>query len=188
MIEKSLNTMHVFPSQYSYEANKSEVSENDLVLLPFVEMALNIFYPVGTIYQTADEGFDPNVSWGGKWVKVEGRFLLGSNENKIVGATGGEETHKLTTAELPEHYHDRGDMEISGTFGGLGFPGWTGCTGAFRGSSGAYGIYAEGGAWSVNVNMAASRNWTGTLNAVGGNQAHNNMPPYEVVNIWKRIA
>ena len=148
---------------------------------------VDMFYPVGTIYMTADANFNPNTSWGGTWTKIENRFLFGSG-TKDIGTTGGEETVTLTTAELPEHYHDRGDMEIAGTLGGAGFPGWVGCTGAFSGSSGAYGLYAEGGAWTVNVNMAASRNWTGTGTAVGENQAHNNMPPYEVVNIWKRTA
>lgn len=93
MTESSLKTIHVFPSQNSYETNKNSVNESDLVLIPITETILNIFYPVGTIYQTSNEGFDPNVSWGGTWIKVENRFLLGSSEGKVVGTTGGEETH-----------------------------------------------------------------------------------------------
>lgn len=151
-------------------------------------LVLNSFFPVGSIYMDATGNVNPNTQFGGTWVKIEEKFLLGSGTSKLIGTTGGEETVTLTTAELPEHYHDRGDMEIAGTFGGAGFPGWVGCTGAFSGSRGAYGLYAEGGAWTVNVNMQASRNWTGTGTAVGENQAHNNMPPYEVVNIWKRTA
>lgn len=30
---------------------------------------LNMFYPVGSYYETSDDTFDPNVRWGGTWVK-----------------------------------------------------------------------------------------------------------------------
>lgn len=28
---------------------------------------LDMFYPVGSYYETSNESFDPNVSWGGTW-------------------------------------------------------------------------------------------------------------------------
>lgn len=47
---------------------------------------LNMFYPVGSIYQTIDDGFDPNIRWGGTWVLIEeGRFLQATETS----ATGG---------------------------------------------------------------------------------------------------
>ena len=29
---------------------------------------LDLFYPVGSYYETSDSTFDPNVTWGGTWV------------------------------------------------------------------------------------------------------------------------
>lgn len=41
---------------------------------------LNLFYPVGSYYETSDVNFDPNVSWGGTWVQdTVGRCTVGAN-------------------------------------------------------------------------------------------------------------
>lgn len=152
---------------------------------------LNIFFPVGSVYMSADTSFDPNTSWGGTWVKVENRFLLGSSESKAIGTTGGEETHTLTLAETPEHYHDKGTMEITGatTNSVLGAYDGGSFTGAFKRTKRAY----DNGGFGYNhgrggLQIQASEGWSGTTNTIGENQPHNNMPPYEVVNIWKRTA
>lgn len=48
---------------------------------------LNMFYPVGSIYQTIDDGFNPNIRWGGTWELIEeGRFLQATETS----ATGGD--------------------------------------------------------------------------------------------------
>lgn len=49
---------------------------------------LNMFYPVGSIYQTIDDGFNPNIRWGGTWELIEeGRFLQATETSQ----TGGNE-------------------------------------------------------------------------------------------------
>lgn len=151
---------------------------------------LNIFFPVGSVYMSADTSFDPNTSWGGTWVKVENRFLLGSSESKAIGTTGGEETHTLTVDETPEHYHDRGDMNITGKTSRFHGCDWisSGWSGALYGTTESGRAYNEYSSTAPVVNLDASRAWLGTTNTIGGNQPHNNMPPYEVVNIWKRTA
>ena len=37
---------------------------------------LDVFYPVGSFYKTADITFDPNVSWGGVWVEDTDYVLI----------------------------------------------------------------------------------------------------------------
>lgn len=111
---------------------------------------------------------------GTKWQKMEGRFLFGSNDTHTVGTTGGEETHTLTVNEMPNHNHiqrkfvsNQGMADIvnnnldgnyTGDELGLGQTGW----------------YQNKEALFTNDS--------------GGSQPHNNMPPYYVTNMWKRIA
>lgn len=49
---------------------------------------LDMFYPVGSVYMSMDSSFDPNISWGGIWVKIEsGRFIEATTADAQVGTT-----------------------------------------------------------------------------------------------------
>lgn len=76
---------------------------------------LDLFYPVGTIYQTLNYDFNPNESWGGDWVRLlDGTTLVDSGYNvetdstiisSSVGQIVGNKFHTLTIEEMPEHTH-----------------------------------------------------------------------------------
>lgn len=124
-----------------------------------VPALIDLFYPVGSYYETSNSSFDPNNAWGGTWEKeAEGLVHIGSGSTYSLGSTGGEKTHTLTVAEMPSHNHDLPRV--------MGFVNSTG------GGNGTYG--------SVNT-------WT-TVGNRGGGGAHNNMQPYVVVNRWHRTA
>ena len=155
---------------------------------------LDIFYPVGTIYQSSDANFNPNEKWGGTWVKIENRFLLGSG-NKSVGSQGGEENVTLNVDQIPSHNHDSGSLNITGhwrqdrsaLFEPYSF------SGAFSGdkwSNPAWSMAqgSNGGRGGHNFYLNGSNGRSGATGWVGGTGSHNNMPPYETVNIWKRTA
>lgn len=139
--------------------NKTKVAD----IIPNMEDVLNAVYPVGSIAF----GTKPTV---GTWEKIEGRFLLGSSSSYEVGSTGGEATHKLTTNEIPSHTHT--------TQLGNGYYVTIDDT-----SSNKYGI-ANGS----YVQMSWGPNSGRTTGSTGGGQAHNNMPPYLTVDMWRRIA
>lgn len=102
---------------------------------------------------------DPGELFGGTWQRIEGRFLLGADSGHTAGSTGGEEEHTLTVGEMPSHSHSFPVNSIpSGTM-----------------------IYTIDGSAGTEVD-------TFSASSAGGNQPHNNMPPYVAVYIWKRIA
>lgn len=118
------------------------------------------------------------------------------------GNTGGEYFHTLTTAQTPAHTHTRGTMDITGKVmvwtdynkGNSAFD--TDCAkGAFHFTTGTdldvgKNSNASNGNYDAQrlVNFTASRTWSGETSSVGGNESHNNMPPYLAVAIWKRTA
>ena len=139
--------------------NKTKVAD----ITPNIDEILNAIYPIGVIVC----GAKPTV---GTWEKVEGRFLLGSSSSHAAGSTGGEETHKLTEAEMPIHNHNI-------------MLGWN------NGGSGPDTIgYASNnqGARAYQYNTGGSG--VKALQDKGGGQAHNNMPPYLSVDMWRRTA
>ena len=103
--------------------------------------------------------------FGGTWTQIVNRFLYAT-----AGAskqTGGEETHTLTTNEIPQHTH-----EI--TYQGY----WS-----FGGGDHGEGVSRE--------KLTSDPREPGTFQCDGGNcggQAHNNMPPYMTVYAWERTA
>ena len=128
----------------------------------FRKTALNLIYPIGSIYMSTSST-NPSILFGGTWERIKGRFLLAADDSTYkLGATGGEATHKLTYNELPSEV-------VTGH-----------C--ADNQKSWATGAWANYSSNSYPTNVIR-------LSGQGsGNQAHNNMPPYLVVYIWKRTA
>lgn len=123
---------------------------------------LNKIYPVGSIYMSTNN-VSPATFIGGTWAQIQNTFLLAAGSNYAAGSTGGEATHTLTINEMPKHRHSYND----------------------------YWNTAAGGS-SVTRHAVAfedigAKNGGGT-NSTGGDQAHNNMPPYLAVYMWKRTA
>lgn len=66
---------------------------------------IDLIYPVGSIYMSVNSANPSTLFQGTTWEEVQGRFLLGHSSTYKAGATGGEATHTLTTAEIPSHVH-----------------------------------------------------------------------------------
>ena len=128
-------------------------------------------YPIGSGYISTNSSFDPNTSFGGTWVRLKDRFLLASGDIYTNGETGGESTHTLTVNELPSHKHYVGNSE-GGKFWYLGKP----------------GVISQDTSQGVSFSGTTGRNTTLETTETGNGQAHNNMPPYLVVMVWKRTA
>ena len=91
--------------------------------------------------------------------------MLGASDGYTAGSTGGEATHKLTVKEMPSHTHTIEGQKNDST----GYH--------HKGSQVGHPGITEGGNY-----------WSKATTSTGGGQAHNNMPPYLVVYMWKRTA
>ena len=120
-------------------------------------------YPVGSIYMSTNN-VSPATFMGGTWQVIKDTFLLSAGDTYTAGDTGGEATHKLTSQEMPSHSH------------------------TYREYWNTYWDNVDHGRWAVAYNDDANASSSGHTNTTGGNQAHNNMPPYLVVYVWKRTA
>lgn len=127
-------------------------------------LILEAVYPVGSIYMSVNST-SPATLFGGTWQAIQGKFLLGADSNVYkAGNTGGEATHTLTTREMPNHNH------------AVFYPN----DGAADHS--APGNYPDGPSDSTYFAVGSY------TSSEGGGEAHNNMPPYLAVYIWKRTA
>ncbi len=133
-------------------------------------------YPVGIIIDFAVET-NPNtaVGCGTQWQRIaDGRTLIASDASHPVGWAGGEATHVLTGAEMPNHTHG---LIQAGTDGDKLL-----MTVGKDGSYGGENYLAFGTSVKTFAESVISITYS------GGDVAHNNMQPSLAVARWKRVA
>ena len=136
---------------------------------------INTIYPVGSIYISANE-VSPTTLFGGTWVRIQDRFLLGASDTYANESTGGSATVTLTSAQsgVPAHSHKYQDYNTTYTLK---------TTNRKPGTSTAvaYGT-------SLTAGGGATERTSSNNTAANASQAHENMPPYFSVDIWKKIS
>lgn len=123
----------------------------------------DLLYPVDSIYISVNSA-NPSTLFGGTWEQITDTFLLAAGSTYTGGSTGGEAAVTLTTKQIPSHNHAifYPNAGAGNDYAPIGYPN--------VGSKSTY--------WAVG-------SYTGD---VGGGEAHNNMPPYLAVYVWKRTA
>lgn len=130
-------------------------------------------------YWTTETTETPESHFGfGTWVKVTDRMLVGAGNSYSVSAEGGAATHILTVAQIPSHQHPMGTETNPYVFTTS-----DGSTG-----SDAAGNQTGTGYKFPRVSSSASIARATYDRPCGEGTAHNNMPPYRAVNIWRRTA
>lgn len=138
------------------------------------------YYPVGSIY-IATNSTNPSTYFGGTWERIKGKFLLSADDSTYkLGATGGAATHTLTTAEMPSHNHQP-TKENGFLVYRTSYPSRVKVA---TSSTGRYTFLGKSDATSADD---SGLNY-GSIGTTGGGKAHNNMPPYLVVYVWKRVS
>jgi len=118
----------------------------------------SLFSAIGTTFGIGDGSTTFNVP------DLRDRFPLGdrnqgqpdaervNNFNSSVGDSGGQDQHQLTEAEMPSHSHE------------------------------ATGGKNTGGSPAFQIGADSSVDFSANTNLTGGDQAHNNMPPFLALN------
>ena len=129
---------------------------------------INLIYPVGSIY-ISTVNTNPGTLFGiGAWERYgNGKALVGVDENdidfNIASKTGGEKTHILTENEIPSQSHFIYNNESIG--------------------SEPHHVWAT--EWK-NIDPTDIKGSCMPFSG-GGNEAHNNLPPYITCYMWKRV-
>ncbi len=160
----------------------------------------NLIYPIGSIYMSVNST-SPADLFGGTWEQISGRFLLSSGDGYTSGATGGEATHTLTTSEMPSHTHSGTTASAGAHSHGYGSGKYIHLTTDGDTTADTYGGNASGSGYKIprskssksyshgsNTESGGAHSHSFTTGSAGSGSAHNNMPPYLVVNVWKRTA
>ncbi len=176
----SQNNKFSLDSEGNLTCNSINFNTSENNLLSF-EAIFNKIYPVGAIY-ISTSSINPGTLFTGAWEQICGRFLIGTGLNKentfngfgvynagtynfTPGELGGEPTHLLTVNEIPSHNHMYTRNKILDAE-----------------PNSESGTSRGGNSLLNNMKTYAYTNPT------GGNAAHNNIPPYLVVYMWKRIS
>lgn len=182
-IQKDIENLSKKDTEIEKAMEKSETSLNGKI-----SEYWNTIYPVGSIYVSVSST-SPATLFGGTWTQIEDRFLLAAGSTYAAGATGGEANHILTENEMPSHNHNPGNYNTAGSeteykrqFTTNLHTSSTSTGRMLVAKSSDSGIYAMIATTSSDITGVDY-----TTNT-GGGKAHNNMPPYLVVYVWKRTA
>jgi len=134
-------------------------------------LALDV-YPVGSVYMSVSET-SPASLFGGTWEQIKDTFLLAAGDTYTAGSTGGEPTHTLIIKEMPSHSHMYAMNQTNGV-PQIDVRQWD--------------WLCQDGTFFQNSSAETIKRLGVYGNSTGGSAAHNNMPPYVVIYMWKRVA
>jgi len=161
-------------------------------------------YPIGAVYISTIET-NPSEIFGGVWERLKDMFLLAAGDNFSAGSTGGEKEHNLLEEEMPSHIHNNtinvtaqqashehnilsgsGKCTMSAGLGysycfAVGGPDNDTTDRTWRASTGTGSDIMNEQQPDISVSYSINNS------SAGNGKAHNNMPPYLAVFMWKRV-
>lgn len=174
----TLTTKQVRNTTISTTDPTSSDGGNGDIWITYGSAQSNCPFPVGGIYISV-ASTNPSSLWSGTtWEQfATGKTLVGFDANdsdfNTAGQTGGKKTHTLTPDEIPAHGHG---MAHTHSYTGPNTGSWKVGTGKAHTWCTSAGGKTSGGASKTTTDNA------------GGGLAHNNLQPYIVVYMWKRVS
>ena len=127
-------------------------------------------YPVGSIYMSVNST-SPQTLFGGTWEQIKDKFLLSSGDTYNNGSTGGS-----ADAVVVSHDHN--------IYDGYNFVGKLQSNSA---TNKRVSVPTSGSNYAYVSSTSVFGNF-GATKSSGESGTGKNMPPYLVVNVWKRTA
>lgn len=155
-----------------------------LATTEFVQAALKLLYPVGTIYTNSSVSTNPATLLGfGTWTAfASGRVMVGFNSGNALFDTA-EETGGSADSIVVSHTHTAtvtDPTHVHASSNGLAFLTSSGGTGGTIGGSGVSVSSANTAAASTGISVSNS--------TTGSSGTNTNYQPYITVYMWKRTA
>lgn len=123
------------------------------------------YMPIGSLYYNKNDITEEiEKNFIGKWERVKDVFILAVGDKYLENTEGGEATHKLTIDEMPSHNHKIDYKNAANEAKG-------------------YGLNQS----IVFVDRVIVTGGGPSTYDTGGNQEHNNMPPYRTYYCWERV-
>lgn len=139
-----------------------------------INSLIDVFYPVGSYYETSDGSFNPNTAWGGTWVEDTAGLVLVANTQEgtfsKIGTSVGEEEHSHGAGNLVACYDPKNTFNNA----------------LFKLKDADYqlsGYMSESRTWSSGGG-GASRG----IEVVGNTLNASNIQPSKIVARWHRTA
>lgn len=174
--------------------------ENDSGLVSvsyFKNQLMKLIYPIGCLYLSTTSENPSTILGIGTWTEFgSGKMLIGvgtwvdsRSESKTftINEVGGEYSHALSTSELASHTH--------------GFSGTTSSNGnhthnmriPLHNEDGGGNVASGSGlenskTLTTETSGSHTHSISGTTSSSGSGAAHNNIPPYITIAMWKRIS
>ena len=177
-------------SNFIKKSNTSGLIKNDGTVDGTSYATLDQVYPVGSIYMSINST-DPSTLFGGSWTRLKDTFLLAcgdtySSDGDVATSQHGSATVTLTSAQsgLKAHGHGMDHNHNHRHNLNKSFSTGSGSTSAYTVSSNR----STSTQYTGYDSTASSKKTTDDNTASNASQAHENMPPYMAVYMWKRIS
>ena len=138
---------------------------------------IDFFYPVGSILMNENKDYDPNKLLGGKWEKIEDRFLIGASKNTPIKSQGGSFTHSHGSLDGRNGNLAAAIGAVNGNVNAIGYK-----------ATNDTNVSALGNAsFVVSGASQGFAGWNHFTAVVGQTASDTTAQPYYAVNFWKRI-
>jgi hypothetical protein len=158
-------------------------SSTKLATTAFVQAALQLLYPIGSIYTNSSVSTNPGTLFGfGTWTAFgAGRVMVGLDAGNALFDTA-EETGGSANAITVSHTHT-GSTDSAGTHAHTQ-------TGSTVGPAAGSAAFASGSGFvgAQNTQSAGAHAHTFTTDSTGSSGTNANYQPYITVYMWKRTA